>query len=93
MEAWILDDMGMERVYGVSQMFFKSRRNRELTFILVKITDDILFSGKEEMMKDFTAAIRKRFDISKAIIDSDMNFDGCKIQQDKEGNITTVMDE
>lgn len=85
--------MDMEMVYGVSEMFIRRGRSGELRFILFKITDNILFAGNGEMMKDFTAAIWKGFDIRKSIIDSGMNFNGCKIQQDKEVNITMAMDE
>lgn len=46
MENWTTNVLGLERVYGVSQMFVKRGRNYELMFIVIKLTDDLLFSGR-----------------------------------------------
>lgn len=74
-------------------MFVKRGRSGDLIFILVKITDEILFSGSEGMIEEFITAIKKRFDVSKSIFDSTINCNGCKIQQDEKGNITMTMAE
>lgn len=62
-------------------------------FILVKVTDDILFAGKMDAMNNFVKLIRQRFEISKEIVYQPVNFNGCKIEQDKEGSISINMDE
>lgn len=92
LEEWLLEELGMERVYGVSQMFLRRNEESEIIFILVKVTDDILFAGKIDSMNHFVKLIRKRFEISKEIIDQPVNFNGCKIEKDREGSISINMD-
>lgn len=41
----------------------------------------------------FVDAVKKRFDVGKAILDQTMLFNGCRITQHMEGNITLHMEE
>lgn len=57
--------MGMERMYGVSQIFIKPGSDGSVELILVKITDDVMLEGSIDAMKSLVEKIRSRFEISK----------------------------
>lgn len=42
-------------------------------------------------MKSFTELLRKRFEVGKFLIDEKLLFNGCEIEQDKDGSITMSM--
>lgn len=90
-EEWLLNDMDMERVTGISQLFLRRRQDGSIAMIMAKVTDDLLFAGTIYDMKDFSRRIGQRFKVSKTIIDQPINFNGCRIVQDTEGNITMDM--
>jgi len=90
-EGWLTDDMGMERVQSVSQLFVKRDGKEGVTFLLAKVTDDLLFAGSIEYMQEFIECIQKRFDVSKSFIDGPILFNGCRIEQDGDGTITMSM--
>lgn len=56
-------------------------------FVLVKITDDLLFSGSTDMINYFFTRIRQSFKVNMAIIDGQMHFNGGRIEQDEHGTI------
>lgn len=53
----------------------------------VKVTDGILLSGKIQELYKFVEAIYARYEVRKAIIDDVINFNGCEIYQESDGNI------
>lgn len=75
----------MERVTGVSKLFLKRRRDGRIDLRLEKVTDDLLFAGTKEELDRFVELIYKRFKISKAIIDVQIDFHACMILQDMRG--------
>lgn len=46
-------------------MFVKRGRDKVILFILVKIGDDQLFAGGDDIMRDFVWTIRRSFERSK----------------------------
>lgn len=44
-EEWLLMDMLLESLYGVSQLFARRKGNVTIYFLLVKVTDENLFAG------------------------------------------------
>lgn len=82
-----MSEYGFERILGVSQLYIKRDRNRNIILIAAKVTDDILFAGKISALHHFTAVISKRYSVRKSIIDEEMQFNGCTISQDTLGNI------
>lgn len=80
-EEWIANDIGLDRVHTVSQMFVKLGRAHTLLFIPLRLPDDLLFAGGKLTTVDFVSKVKKRFQITKPIIDSHINFHGCRIAQ------------
>lgn len=73
---WMLEELGMDRVYGVFKIFVKRNDYLNISLILVKVTDGILFYGSKEGMNYFDTLIRKLFEVKKEIIDSTINLKG-----------------
>lgn len=71
---------------------FETIHRWKYNLILVKVTDDILFSGSTESMKQFAELIGERLQVSKEIIDRTVNLNGCTIQQKPNGDVTMIMD-
>lgn len=61
----MIDELVMEMVYGVSEIFVKRSEDRKINVILVKVTNEILFSGSKESMGHFDTPIREQFTVSK----------------------------
>lgn len=83
--------MEMEQAKGISQFFTKRRKDGSISILLAKITDDLLIAGELQAIKDFIEKLTGRFKVSKSIIDSAINFNVCRIQQDEEGNFEMNM--
>lgn len=81
------NEMGIDRVSGVPQMFVKPGSDSKLIFILVKLTDDLLLPGSRAIMEQFVPEVKIRFHFSKSILHSHMNFKGAKISKGGTGNI------
>lgn len=90
-EEWLLEDEGFERVFGVSQLFVKRNKMGKIIIIIAKVTDDLLMGGSPSEIQNFATEIKKRFDVSKVIIDGAVHFNGCTISQDEEGNVEMSM--
>lgn len=91
MEEWLTKEAGMDRVNGISQLFIKRRSDDTIKLILAKVTDDLLFTGDIDTMEEFVKEVSNRFKVSKAILNSPINFNGTRIEQDEKGNITMNM--
>lgn len=79
-EQWMMDAMRLERVYGVSQMFVKSREYGPFQFILVILQTIYCSQERSRQWKNFRAD-KNSFNISKSIIDGSINFNRCHIKQ------------
>lgn len=90
-EEWLTDEMVFEQVRGISQLFLKRAEDGSISMLLAKVTDDLLISGKTDVLKNFLQQLTKKFKVSKSILDSQIDFNGCRITQDEEGNITMDM--
>ena len=90
-ETWMLEHAGVERVFGLSQLFVKRDTKGKVILLIAKVTDDFLLGGSTENMRQFTAMLAKRFEVGKVIIDDKIHFDGSEIEQAKEGDITMSM--
>lgn len=91
-EEWLLNDAGFERIYGVSQLFVERDRSGTITMLVSKVTDDILMGGSTQHMEVFAARIKKRFEISKVIVDGIIHFNGCILTQGSAGGIEMSME-
>lgn len=85
--------MGMESIHGVSELFIRRDSQGNISFMLAKITDDVLFTESSEHLRQFIERMKLRLDVSKAITCGPLKFNGCNIVQDKDGNITMSMGE
>lgn len=65
MEQWILDNLRMERVFGVRKWFLTLDNYTNINFISVKVTDDILYAGSIEPVKQLAYLFRQTFEIIK----------------------------
>ena len=90
-ETWMIEQAGMERVHGISQLFIRRDTSGNVQLLIAKVTDDFLLGGTHASMKHFTELLKQRFDVGKVIIDDKIHFDGCEIAQDDVGNITLSM--
>lgn len=90
-EEWMLTQAGLERVFGIPQLFVKRDQNDHISLIVAKVTDDFLLGGTIRQMQMFIDDLQKRFIVGKVAIDGKIHFDGCEIQQDMQGNITMSM--
>lgn len=72
-------------------MFVKRGMDGTSPFILIKLSDEFLFAGPIEVMKEFMEVFKKRFELSKAIMNSEINFNGWKLSQDDHRNINMSM--
>lgn len=75
-EGWITDDIGMERVPYVRQLFVKRNDSGEIYVFLLRIADDLLFSGSNQDINFFLEQSRKRFEVGKANLDGNILFNG-----------------
>lgn len=87
----MLEVAGMERVFGLSQLFFKRNSRGEISLIIAKVTDDFLLETTCEETQAFTELMQKRFKVGKVIINEKLHFNGCEIEQDEPGSITMSM--
>lgn len=80
-EDWLLHQTEFERVSEVSQLFILREKPTGLK-LLAKLTEDLLIAGSITDINDFAITLRKRFEISKVIVDEDIIFNGAKSSQD-----------
>lgn len=85
------EHVGMEIVFGVSQLFVKRNTCEDIQLLIAKVTDDFLLGGMNSEMENFTEMLRQRFDVGKVIIDNKLHLDGCEIAQSNTGDITMSM--
>lgn len=62
-----------------------------MALIIAKMTDGVLMTVQIESIKWFSNQIHPCFGLSKSIIDNTVDYDGCKISHEDEGNITMSM--
>lgn len=91
-ETWLIGTAGFERVFGVSQLFVKRGDKGKINMIVSKVTDDILMGGSVKHMEEFATMMKKRYEISKTIIDGIINFNGCRLSQDFGGKVEMSME-
>lgn len=58
----------MERILGVSKLFFKRDTMSSEILMLEKIKDDLFLAGSVEKMEIFVGRTRERFSVSKALV-------------------------
>lgn len=92
-DGWMLEELGLKRVLGESQLYAKRDANGRTVFLLATLTDDLLMAGSEERIKKFVERISERFMISNSIIDNDIKYNGCLIKRDGLGNTSMSMSE
>lgn len=92
-EDWLLNDAGMQRVNGISQLYMRRDSKGQINLILAKVTDDILIAGNVDEIQQFIQLISQRFKISKSITNKPINFNGCQISQRADGSISMSMKE
>lgn len=54
---------------------------RNISYILSKVTDELLFVGHRDAVNSFIDAVKNSFEVSKAIIDETVLFNVCRITQ------------
>lgn len=78
-------------MYGVFQMFVKRNARGTIKFILAKISDEFLLAIREDDLRQFLDDVKSRFEVSKVLIDTPINFNGCHITVDEKGSIEMCM--
>lgn len=81
----------MERGPGVSQLYIRQTLSGKIILMPAEITDDIFLAGNIHEITSFYKLISKQYNVSKIIIDNQINFNGCNITQDSRGNIIKDM--
>lgn len=76
------DKYGFERVFGLGQLKINRDGFGRIKTIATKITKDILIARKLPDLHKFMVEIIKKFKVSKAVIDDQITFNGCKITED-----------
>lgn len=61
--------------------------------ILAKVTDKLLFAADMDTMKDWYNKLTKSIKVSKTLLDEIIDFNGSRIVEDDEGNITMNMNQ
>ena len=90
-EQWMLSEGGLERLFGMSQLYVKCTHDKKICLIVAKVTDDFLPGGSVEAIKEFIEILGKRFMLGKTVIDERLYFDGGEISQDAQGSVTFSM--
>ena len=90
-EDWMLSDGGLQRAYGLSQLFFRKNKEDEYVLMIAKVRDDFLVAGKVEYIHEFMDRLKMRFTVGKTVIDERFHFNGCEIEQDQHGDIRMSM--
>lgn len=89
-ERWFIDNMGFEQVKWISKLFIKMNDDGTIKITQAKMTDELLFDEYVDTMEDFYNKITKRLKVSKILLDKPIEFNGCRILQDDEGNIIII---
>lgn len=91
-EDWIVNDMGFEQVNGVSHLFVKREKDVEISMILTKVNDDLLFSSEIPTVKDSSNNICNWFK-ERIFLDELIDFNRGRIEQNEKGNIWMCMND
>lgn len=78
-------------MFILSQLFFKQNLQGQISLIIAKVTNDFLFDGSCRTMRASTDLLKKQLGVGKVLIDEKLQFDGCEIEQNKNGFITMSM--
>lgn len=76
---------------GISQIFLKEGKDGNITLIIAKITDVLLMAGHSLEMEEFVEQTSKEFNTSKVVVGTEAVFNGSRILQDQDGNVTMDM--
>lgn len=87
----MLTDGGLERIFGISQLFVKRDRDGYICLLVAKVTDDFLLGGSVEQMQHFVKDLKERFIVGKVLLNSKLHFDGCEIEQYQDRSIRMSM--
>lgn len=77
-EDWMMKEYGMERVFGVPQLFVKREATR-IELLIAKATDEFLVSGKTEDARNFMRELGKAFKVGKVAIGGTFRFISCEV--------------
>ncbi len=91
-EQWMIDAYGMQRVFGISQIYIVKDHQGTLSLIVAKVTDDFLIAGEIESINHFAKELGNRFEIGKYVVDKPFTFNGCDLSQTSLGTITLSME-
>jgi len=90
-ESWLLDEAGFDRIFGISQLYRLRDVYGRTRLLIAKVTDDLLMSGSVAAIEEFTRQLQGRFEISKVVIDTKVEFNGCTLSQTSHGDIRMSM--
>lgn len=69
----MINEINMETLTDISQLFIKMEEKGSIWIILAKITDELLFEGTIAGMEGFVEDIPGRLKVSKSIVDAAIN--------------------
>lgn len=87
----MLTHAGLERVFGIPQLFIRRKQDSSICLLIAKVTDDFLIGGSLKDIRAFIDLLRKRFIVGKTVVDAKCFFDGCEIEQSIDGSIRMSM--
>lgn len=87
----MLMEARLERVFGLSQLFAKRRRDGSISLLFAKVTDNFLIGGSVQAIMAFIDLLTKPFIVGKTVVDKKAYFDGCEIEQSSDGSIRMSM--
>lgn len=62
------EESKLEQVYGVPQLFVKKYGNR-IELLVAKVIDDLIVSGRKDMIESFVGELKDAFDVGKISMD------------------------
>lgn len=68
-------------------------KDGKISMILAKVAEDILFTSDIPKMKEFYKLLTAKFKVSELLLDEDIDLNGCRTCQDKDGGIRMSMDD
>lgn len=90
-ESWMLEAIGLERVFGVSQLYVRRRQDGSVQLILAKVTDDFFVAGQNDDVRSFMNQMKSRFEMRKGIIDDEIMFNGGLITRNESSDLQLSM--
>lgn len=90
-EHWMLEVAGLQRIFGINQLFMKRDEHGKIRLLVAKLSDDFLVAGKTEDIDEFMRQLQLRFIVGKIVGGPVFKFSGCEVLIQDNGDILMSM--